>query len=319
MKKRSTSKTDEITQSIHERDLKILWGKAAGRCSICKKKLVHEASEQVPSRSIPVGQNCHIVADKRRGPRGKSILTSEERNRYSNLILLCADHHIVIDRDPINWPIEKLHQMKADHEIWVETQLTDVTADLETEVYSDLVNTATDLLMLPYWDWFSDSAFQFLLPEEFVDGARVFWTKAQRTIWPGRYPELEKALQNLSKKLSTYIKHFLDHGTLREDAKRRGKGFYVEDRAWKSEWRDGYDSLAKKSNKWQKQSRSLLSNVAAALNEYADAVRKYLNPRYLIFEGKFIVGDSLGLTREVKRTMGTPMTYSDIDMEKKNP
>ena len=300
MKKNSISKSDGITKSIPEKDLKILWSKAGGRCSICKKKVVLESSEQVPSEHMPLGENCHIVADKKSGLRGESIMTSQERNRYPNLILLCSDHHMVIDQDSINWSIEKLHQMKADHEIWVETQLTDITVDLATEIYSDLVNTATDALRLVYWGWFSDQAFRLLLPEEFVDGARVFCIKTQRTIWPGRYPELEKAIRNLSERLGIYIKHFLDQGKLREDSKRRGKGFYVMNRAWKSEWRDGYDSYAKKSEKWQKQSRALLNNVAVALNEYADAVRKYLNPRYLIFEGKFLVGDSLGLAREMK-------------------
>jgi hypothetical protein len=40
--------------SIPEKDLKILWGKAAGRCSMpdCREILVHEASEQVPSKNI---------------------------------------------------------------------------------------------------------------------------------------------------------------------------------------------------------------------------------------------------------------------------
>ena len=171
--------------SIHDKDLKILWGKAAGRCSLCKEKLVQEASKKVSSKKVLIGINCHIVAEEEGGPRGKSILTPEERNRYPNLILLCANHHIEIDQDPVKWPIEKLHQIKSDHEIWVDTQLTDVTADLATELYSDLVNRATDSLMLPYWDWVSDHAFRLLLSEQFVDGARGFWSKVQKTLWPG--------------------------------------------------------------------------------------------------------------------------------------
>jgi len=148
LKKNSISKSDGITKSIPEKDLKILWSKAGGRCSICKKKVVRETLEQILSERMPLGENCHIVADKKSGPRGESILTSQERNRYPNLILLCSDHHMVIDQDSINWSVEKLHQMKADHEIWVETQLTDITLDLATEIYSDLVNTATDALRL---------------------------------------------------------------------------------------------------------------------------------------------------------------------------
>lgn len=181
--------------SIPEKDLKILWGKAAGRCSMpdCRKMLVHEASEQIPSKNILIGVNCHIVGEKEDGPRGKSILTPEERNRYPNLILLCGNHHTIIDQDPDNWPIEKLHQIKADHEIWVETQLTNITEDLATELYSDLVNTATESLLFNHWDWVSENAVRLLLSEEFVEGVDLFWHKVQRAIWPGKYPELEKS------------------------------------------------------------------------------------------------------------------------------
>jgi hypothetical protein len=58
--------------SISEKDQKILWGKAAGRCSMpdCLKKLVLEASKSIPSQNILFGMNCHIVAEAENGPRG---------------------------------------------------------------------------------------------------------------------------------------------------------------------------------------------------------------------------------------------------------
>ena len=90
--------------AIQPKDQKILWAKSAGRCSMpeCREKLVLEASEKVPSKNLLIGENCHIVAKSEDGPRGNSILTKEERNRYPNLILLCSNHHIVIDIDPEN-------------------------------------------------------------------------------------------------------------------------------------------------------------------------------------------------------------------------
>jgi hypothetical protein len=40
----------------------------------------------------------------------------EERNRYENLILLCEEHHHLVDRQVASYPIEKLKQFKFDHE-----------------------------------------------------------------------------------------------------------------------------------------------------------------------------------------------------------
>ncbi|SMP82488.1 hypothetical protein SAMN06295888_1521 [Desulfonatronum zhilinae] len=255
--------------SIPEKDLKILWGKAAGRCSMteCRKKLVVEASEKILSANVLVGQNCHIIAEKENGPRGRSILTLEERNRYPNLILLCANHHIEVDQDPGKWPVKKLHQIKADHEVWVETQLTDVTDDVATKIYSDLINSATEALLLSHWDWVSDHAVRLLLSEEFVHGSDFFSEKVHRAIWPRKIVVLEKAIQNVSDGVNFYVGHFMSNAKLRENSEKQGQVFYVEDKWWKAQWRDGYDDYVEKSNKWQNISTCLLFNVVFALND----------------------------------------------------
>ena len=186
--------------AISQKDQKILWAKAAGRCcmSDCPAKLVLEASEKVPSQNILFGENCHIVAESEDGPRGESILTREERNRYPNLILLCSNHHTIIDQDPDSWPIERLHQIKSEHEIWVETQLTEATEeDFELNVYAELVNRTTEALMLSRWDSLSDHALRLLLYGDFVEGVDMFWIEVQKTIWPERFPELESSIISL--------------------------------------------------------------------------------------------------------------------------
>src|SRR5579883_1407988 len=55
---------------VRTRDLIVLWGRAAGRCSHpeCKMPLVAEATEE--SEAAGVGQAAHIVAPGSRGPRG---------------------------------------------------------------------------------------------------------------------------------------------------------------------------------------------------------------------------------------------------------
>lgn len=101
-------------------DIKLLWGRAAGHCSFpdCRKQLC-----PYPVPGVILGEMCHIVAKSETGPRGEDLLPSEERDRYANLILLCQEHHTVIDRLPGDWSATSLHLIKAAHEGWVEEQL----------------------------------------------------------------------------------------------------------------------------------------------------------------------------------------------------
>lgn len=146
---------------VQTKDIKILWAKAAGRCSMpdCRKTLVAESSDAVPSKNTLIGENCHIVGEKETSPRGKSILTEDERNRYPNLILLCRNHHKIIDDDEKEWPVERLHLIKGEHEIWVETALTE-SKNTEEEWYSIVINKLTDELKLLHWELLTNSALQ---------------------------------------------------------------------------------------------------------------------------------------------------------------
>jgi hypothetical protein len=69
------------------RDLKILWGRAANRCAICRRELSNDKKNA--QDTYPIGEQAHIIAENIEGPRGNSILSAEERASYLNLILLC--------------------------------------------------------------------------------------------------------------------------------------------------------------------------------------------------------------------------------------
>ena len=100
-------------------DVKILWGRAANRCSFpdCKIELTPDGGKTT------LGEIAHIVAKSAEGPRGESDLPAESRDNYDNLILLCPTHHKTIDNNPEIYTVEKLHQMKQKHEEWVNKQL----------------------------------------------------------------------------------------------------------------------------------------------------------------------------------------------------
>lgn len=290
------------------KDIKILWSKAAGRCSICRRELVAQASDSIPSGNILIGENCHIVGEKTSSPRGKSPLSTKDRDRYPNLILLCANHHTMIDQDPDNWPIEVLHQTKADHEIWVQTQLTDNTCSKADELYSDLINSATEGLMLENWDIVSDRAVNATLLKDFVSGVGLFGAKVFKANWPGERTDLEEKIRNLSTRAHAFTSHFMSLARPWGDK-------FIEDRTWKRQWRHDYDNYAERSDAWYKKHFLLLRNLVMALNEFADGVRGSINPEYFFFEGKFTIYDSLGTTNEMEQVYYLPEHYEEIDQE----
>jgi hypothetical protein len=64
---------------------------------------------------IFVGEICHIEAAETGGERFNRNLTNEERRAFENLMLMCHKHHVRTD-DVKLYPVEKLKQMKAEHE-----------------------------------------------------------------------------------------------------------------------------------------------------------------------------------------------------------
>jgi hypothetical protein len=59
---------------------------------------------------------CHIEGVGKKALRYNKSLTREERDAYENLILLCKNHHAIIDHDEIKYTVAELKRMKAEHE-----------------------------------------------------------------------------------------------------------------------------------------------------------------------------------------------------------
>lgn len=102
--------------AIPYRDQKMLWGAANGRCSFptCGKELVSDATADDPR--VTLGEIAHIVAESTNGPRGQSPFSQEERDCYENTILMCHEHHELIDGQPKTYTVEVLHGYKRAHE-----------------------------------------------------------------------------------------------------------------------------------------------------------------------------------------------------------
>ncbi len=103
-----------------------------------------------------------------------------------------------------------LHQIKADHELWVESLVLTPDDDKVQAFYANLVNLATDRLFLASWPQLSDYAILDMLPLEFVEGVREFGIAVAKAVWPGRHPVLEEALRNLESRAVHYVDLFLE-------------------------------------------------------------------------------------------------------------
>jgi hypothetical protein len=113
----------------------MLWAKAAGMCAHpdCKQRLVLSATAN--DEAAKIGEAAHIVARMKSGPRGEIEIPAEELHRYDNLVLLCANHHTMVDAQPETYPVDTLRTWKAEHEAWVEA----VTANIEGAPWTAIV------------------------------------------------------------------------------------------------------------------------------------------------------------------------------------
>ena len=78
---------------------------------------IHKDQESI------IGEECHIVARKPKGPRGTAALPLDKRDEIDNLILLCRIHHKQIDDQVNTYTAETLTTIKAKHERWVQQSL----------------------------------------------------------------------------------------------------------------------------------------------------------------------------------------------------
>lgn len=78
----------------------------------CIKKLIAEDGISIISKI------CHIAAASKDGPRYDSSMTDDERRGFDNLILLCDEHHVIIDNKQNEgvYPTSLLRKWKIDHE-----------------------------------------------------------------------------------------------------------------------------------------------------------------------------------------------------------
>jgi hypothetical protein len=271
---------------VKEQHVKLLWGRAAAHCTICRRELTQDAA--TASGSYPLGEQAHIVGERKGSARyDGGALTPEQRDGYTNRILLCPNDHTVVDKDPATWTVARLHMAKAEHELWVaQTVTTEETIrdQANSLIYSNLMDAATEDLALPefsnwassilepYWRW-SGPVF---------DGVERFRRRVFVADWPGTLPGLEVALDRASFELQEAAALFTQHSELDDED-------LIARRWYKQTFhpRHVYEQLSTEFQVWSDTLDARMMEAARALNWAREVWRAEVNPMWLATEGWF--------------------------------
>ncbi|MBL7672136.1 MAG: hypothetical protein JNM39_16760 [Bdellovibrionaceae bacterium] len=258
-----------------------------------------------PSQTSLVGDNCHITAESSGGKRFDDRLSDRERNSYPNLILLCKVHHKLVDDDEKTYTIAKLHQIKSEHELWVESAFKTLSGPDAN--YSRLIEIATECLDMKSWDWVTDHAIRMMVWDSLLEGINKFVLEVHRAIWPKTRPDLELEIQNLANRAEAFVEEFCK--LAKPDV--RNMELWREDFNWKIRMNPKYHEFSEKSEQWQNKCTLLIRDLTVALNRFSDSVRKNLKPDYMVSYGKFGMSDSQGVTNEMIPVVYFPEKYSE--------
>lgn len=112
-----------MSKNITVAHKKLLWMRSAGRCAKpdCRKELQVDATDLDASKVF--GEEAHIFAHSKHGPRPNPDGITKTTNHYENLIILCPDHHTIVDKQENTYSVDILLGWKADLERWVSSRL----------------------------------------------------------------------------------------------------------------------------------------------------------------------------------------------------
>ena len=271
----------------------MLWGRSGNRCALptCRKNLVEDET-QTDDASI-VGDEAHIVAREEDGPRGKSLLTSEERDKYNNLILMCKVHHKMIDDQPLEYTVDKLHQMKTEHLEWVAKNLSpDTDKQKDDEIYATYIDKWVQLADTNNWKGWSSFVLgdgQPQISAKQFENLKELNEYILSRVWPKRYDNIEFAFINFRIIMNDFINVFSVYKEKigdEEDSWYNTKKFYKRLEEWDEE---KYDQLSKQFDFHVDLVQDLMFEITRAANYLCDQIRKQLSSSFRINEGVLLI------------------------------
>ncbi len=98
-----------------------------GRCAFCGlstgKRIYTNSKEAVQLDNFEIGQIAHIYSETSDGPRYDAAIPENFLASKENFLLLCVNHHSMIDDNPKKYNAKKLLQKRQEHVKLVDTKL----------------------------------------------------------------------------------------------------------------------------------------------------------------------------------------------------
>jgi hypothetical protein len=112
-----------------ERDVNRLFALSLNQCAFpnCTASIFGLSDEMV-------GEICYIKARSPEGPKYDPAQTHAERHGFNNLVLLCRNHHKIVDDDASRYPVEWLKRIKREQETKGGNELTQHRARLARQL-----------------------------------------------------------------------------------------------------------------------------------------------------------------------------------------
>lgn len=233
-----------------------------------------------------VGEAAHIVAEEENGPRGRSDLTREQRNKYDNLILLCNVHHKQVDDQPAHFTVQELKRLKLSHEEWVRSCLhPDARKQADDEKWAGYIDEWSQKARLDNWLAYT---YWLLGPtpavnKEFFQQLSSLRTWLLSRVWPERYPDLRLALESFRIVVNDFINVFEEHSNrgTREGDLLRTVPFYK----LRQPEPEDYHRLLSQFEFHVDLIHDLVFEMTRAANYVCDLVREYVDQH---FESKMV-------------------------------
>jgi len=301
--------------NIGLRDRKLLWMKSGNLCAFesCRRPLAIEVEQS--GRTSIVSQEAHIVAETANGPRGDSLLTLKERNSYPNLMLLCLEHHKIVDDDPDTFTVDALLAMKAAHEEWFDSlhNPTDERREAKELLMINIIDEWEERADIEHWRYWASSflGYRLWIDDAIVDRLHSLDLWLYSRSWPDAYSTLPPVFENMRRVVSVLFSATDCALDRRADDRARE---YIPDHKRDLLTQEHYqDSVAEAQ--WI---RDLFGDLALELTRAAnwvlDEIRLSVDPQYQSDLGVLIVEREEGLGSSYYRPRYEPAQIAGADL-----
>lgn len=171
--------------SISDKNKNLLWAVSGGRCEYAGcNRILH--TDILTKKKYNSAYIAHIVADSPNGPRGDADRSIQLCDNIDNLMLLCNEHHNLVDKVDIGGhPESRLLIMKRKHEERIK-RITDITPNMFSEIILFGANIGVNSSPLSYksaseallYDYYPASDYPIELGFKnapFTDDKNVYW------------------------------------------------------------------------------------------------------------------------------------------------